>query len=495
MMNPPPMFSPYASDHGVRPFDPDLAARRVRTVARGAFELQKTIQGRYYALITLETGIGHLSAAIHIERAVGQALADTVASSGASIPALEPLEQLADDVDTAIARLRAAAEERGTHPGILRAAVLVTRAHVGDDRARELLRRLRDAARAGDEGAKRRIRWLRVGRDFAREVLGAPTATGANFFQKLGNGIGHAVRDVSRAVKHATHDVMAFERKLEHVLGPVLAIIKQWGPMILSDIQGLVSLIPGIGTGISAALATAEAILSGALNHPLEFAIHIAYGAIPIPPGVRPITDIVLDTALEFIRNPHHIIDALIAAARDRIPKGLPQEVFDTLVRVIVKKQPILHVAADLAGHYVSQYTKGIGAALHLSIPKLPDVMQLHLGKLPDMKIAFQSIHQIAPHFTVDPKHLPEIISHASTMSGHVLDAAAHSEVLTLCTHSALAHAQISAALRVAQHAHEAPRVMGAAPGASLAIELSADGAQQRMVASASLAHLMPSHP
>ena len=48
-------------------------------------------------------------------------------------------------------------------------------------------------------------------------------------------------------------------------------------------VQGLASLVPGIGSGIGAALGTGLAVLDG--GGPLDMAIHAAYGAIPIPAG------------------------------------------------------------------------------------------------------------------------------------------------------------------------------------------------------------------
>ncbi len=276
--------------------DADLRAGRYDAIARGAFRVLRTSGGRYYAAVRLETKLGDLCAAVCLDPNAATGLLSTGAAPAA--PALDSLTRAAD---VAADELETAAEERGTSPAIVRAARLCVRAHMGDEQARDFVRRTVRAARGGDAQARRAVAVLASGRVFAHEVLGHRTSTGS-FFDDIGHAIKHAVRDVSHAVEHVSHDVMNVERKVEKAVGPVIKAVKQWGPMILSDVEGLVSLIPGIGTGIAAALAAAEAILSG--GGPLEIALHLAYGAIPIPPGIRNITDTVFDTVVEFIKNP-----------------------------------------------------------------------------------------------------------------------------------------------------------------------------------------------
>ncbi len=472
------------ADHGVKPFDPDLQAGRYDAIARGAFRVLRTDHGRFYAVVRLETKLGHLCAAVHLERAAASGLLSVTGAETA--PALGAVTSAADAAAT---ELEAAAQERGTAPPVLRAARVCVRAHMGDEQARDFVRRTLRAAHAGDPRARKAVRVLATGRAFAHEVLGHQTTTGS-FFDDIGHAISHAVRDVSHAVQHVTHDVMQAERSVEKAVGPVVKAIKQWGPMILSDVQGLVSLIPGIGQGISAAIAAAEAILSG--GGPLEIAIHLAYGAIPIPPGIRNITDMVLDSVMEFVRNPHHLEDAAIAAIRDRIPKGLPQEIFDTLIRIVVKRQPILKVAGDLAGHYVNQYTNGLASSLTKGLAPLSDSVKGILSKLPDPKIAFKSIHDIAPHFAISPHLVPTLLAHAQRAANVPLDPRLAAKIHEQVARAVVTHAHQSAALRVAHNAHVAPRLVGPGPTASLAIEISPDGAQHRVVASASLAHLIP---
>jgi hypothetical protein len=88
----------------------------------------------------------------------------------------------------------------------------------------------------------------------------------------------------------------------------------------------------------------------------------VAYGAIPIPPGLRQVTDTVVDSVLALLEHPHNLTDVAIQVARDEVPSGLPRDVFDTLVQLIVKRVPIQKVAGGLAEHYVKQYAPGLSS-------------------------------------------------------------------------------------------------------------------------------------
>lgn len=176
----------------------------------------------------------------------------------------------------------------------------------------------------GELARERAEQWL----DHADEVCG-----------DLFGDIAHAARKVAHVVQSATH-----------VLTPVLDVAKT----VLSAAQGVVSLIPGVGTGISAAISAGLGMLSG--GTPVEIAIRTAYGAIPIPPGIRNITDMVLDSALSLLRS-GDIGEAAIAAVRSKIPAGIPQQVFDTLVHIIshaIHKKPTMAVATPRPGVHPS---------------------------------------------------------------------------------------------------------------------------------------------
>ena len=122
--------------------------------------------------------------------------------------------------------------------------------------------------------------------------------------------------------------------------------------------QGVISLIPGIGTGISAAISVGVGILDG--GGALDIAIEAAYGAIPIPAGIRQITDAVLGAILELIHHPHNLTDALLAGARNAVPAGMARDVFDTLANLVVKKMPIQKAAGQLVDSYVARYAPGV---------------------------------------------------------------------------------------------------------------------------------------
>ena len=122
--------------------------------------------------------------------------------------------------------------------------------------------------------------------------------------------------------------------------------------------QGVISLIPGIGTGISAAISVGIGILEG--GGALDVAIEAAYGAIPIPAGIRQITDAVLGAVLQLIHHPHNLTDALLAGARNAVPAGMPRDVFDTLANLIFKHMPVTKAAGQLVDSYVQRYAPGV---------------------------------------------------------------------------------------------------------------------------------------
>lgn len=141
-----------------------------------------------------------------------------------------------------------------------------------------------------------------------------PGAFLADVAKQAGDGIIHAVID------GVIHEAVAI------------------GGYIVSDVAATVSLVPGIGTVVSVALEAGwEAIKTG---KPIDVAIEAAYAAIPIPPGLKNVTDIVLDAILALVDNLPNLSDAVVKVARDQVPDGLPKQVFDTLISMIVQKKP-----------------------------------------------------------------------------------------------------------------------------------------------------------
>ena len=158
-------------------------------------------------------------------------------------------------------------------------------------------------------------------------------------------------------------------KKLLHDVGHVAKEAVQIQKFVIEQAQGVVSLIPGVGTAISTSLAAGLAILEG--GGPLVIAVKTAYGAIPIPIGIRTFTDMVLNAALDLAKKGKDIKDDVILVIRDgvtsKLPSGIPRDVgnrvFDTLSHLILGKlrgkptqakvvaagappQPIPHTAA-----------------------------------------------------------------------------------------------------------------------------------------------------
>jgi len=188
------------------------------------------------------------------------------------------------------------------------------------------------------------------------------------------------------------------------------------GKQQLSIAQGVVSLIPGVGTGISAAISAGLAVLEG--GGPLEVAIRTAYGAIPIPPGIRQITDTVVDTVLKIAFHHESLTDVVVNVARDQIPDGLPRHVFDTLINIVVHHQPVARVAGGLLDHFVKQYAP---AGVGLDLPRALAGAASHLPNV------FAALPPGLTHIPPLP-HLPALPPHApqAPHAAHVAPPFAH---------------------------------------------------------------------
>ena len=447
-----------------------------QSTAHGTFQVTRAADGEYYGTIDLDTALGHIAATVHLHREHGALLEHL--TQGAVIAAPGHFDAVGQTADAMEAQLATAAAAQNIAPEVLHLARLYIKAHLGDQRAKAHIHHAVEAAKAGDPHAIHETKVLHTARHFARRVLGQQL-TGA-FLGNLGRTLEHSVHDLGR-------DVGQVERRAGKIVRTVGRDVKRWGPMIVSDIQGVVSMIPGIGTGISSAISTAMAVLHG--GGPISIALHAAYGAIPIPPGIRPITDKVLDTVFEFVKHPSQFIDAGVGVARDRIPAGLPREVFDTLVRVLGHHHHVVHAPEALARHAIGQYTHGHAPNLALGLAHLvPPAIAEHLAALPDPSIAFKSIHDIAPHFAVNPHDAEAIMAHAQAAAGVSLPPE-HVAALVQGVQTAVqAQAEHAAAMRVAQQAHLAPRIDAAEPRAQIAVQVSPDGASARIHASSSLA-------
>lgn len=257
------------------------------------------------------------------------------------------------------------------------AAHVIMRARLGDMSAKQFIRTIASAAKSGVRAAQGVAETLLDANKFVAKAVDVPM-----LLAKQVPGVGNVVKALS--------PIDNYEKMLAALTKGDLKAVKQMAEQDVSKLQSSISLVPGIGTGISAALGAGLAALEG--GNPLEIAIRTAYGAIPIPPGVRNLTDTVLDTVLAIAANPHSLSNAALQVARDRVPPGLPRDVFDTLVHLVVKRVPIQQAAASLVEHYVQQYAPAIAGhevheilhGLQQSIPLGPSsarlVQPLHLA-------------------------------------------------------------------------------------------------------------------
>ena len=252
------------------------------------------------------------------------------------------------------------------------AARTIMRAKLGDLTAKQFIHGIADAAKAGEHAAQAVGNTLLDASKIVAHVADLPVLA----LQDV-PGVGGFVKSIS---PFQTWDHMASAiqhgdfKKLEE-------IAKQQ----LSMAQGVISLIPGVGTGISAAISAGLAVLQG--GGPLEIAIRTAYGAIPIPIGIREVTDTVVDTVLKLAFHHESLTDLVVNAARDEVPEGLPRDVFDTLITLVVHHQPIARVAGGLLDHVVKQYAP---AGMGLDLPKALAQATAHLPNV------FSSLPQLA---------------------------------------------------------------------------------------------------
>jgi hypothetical protein len=218
------------------------------------------------------------------------------------------------------------------------------RARLGDVNAQQFVRVIGAAAKAGVQEAQRAGDALLTGTKIVTHVLDTPLS----LIEKV-PGVGGMLQSLDPLVK-MNHMADALRRGDFKALRNIVE-----GDLTM--VQGVISLLPGIGTGVSAAIGAGVAVLDGGGS--LEIALHTAYGAIPIPPGLRSVTDGVLDGVLGLVRH-GPVTDAALAVARNAIPSGIARDVFDTLVKLVAHHRPITHVAADLVGTYVQRYTPSV---------------------------------------------------------------------------------------------------------------------------------------
>jgi hypothetical protein len=93
-----------------------------------------------------------------------------------------------------------------------------------------------------------------------------------------------------------------------------------------------------------------------------------------------------LDGVIALAKGGANVSEMALTVARERIPRGLPRDVFDTLVRIVIRRVPIQRAGEALVNHYVKQYG-GVVANQALSrvtpvLPALPALPNSVDGRL-----------------------------------------------------------------------------------------------------------------
>ena len=422
----------YHGDHGVDAYDPEITSHDFDPIALGSFSIIRTKAGRFYALIRVHTVAGHLCLAFHLELHAVQQLATMAHAAGEYNTAglFDDIGHTFSDIGHAVSHVAsdighgvekaakgagqfashavhdvaktasnigagmvhaaqgaingaahaiesAAKAARGAVSNEVKAAAhLVARMHLGDINAGNMIRDIGHAASQGLDWAKKAGNALAEGAKFVAKAVDMP--------KLVADAI--PIPAVQGFVK-SVDPLQKFGDAVEALRVGDFNKLKKIATDTLSAAQGVISLVPGIGSGISSAISAAEAMLEG--GSPIDIAIKAAYGLIPIPPGLREITDGVLDSVLALVDG-KNVTDVGIAVMRDRIPAGVPRDVFDTLANIVVKHQPILKATEDLAGHYVKQYTQGLGDAIEHGVTNsLGPAVQQALHRLPDPSTVF----------------------------------------------------------------------------------------------------------
>jgi hypothetical protein len=106
-------------------------------------------------------------------------------------------------------------------------------------------------------------------------------------------------------------------------LAPALTVIRSAMGPVLPYVQSVISFVPGVGTGISAALGAAQALADGRRID--EALVAAACGAIP----GGPMAQMAFDSAWGLAHG-RPVDSVVLRALRDRSPAGLAQRAFDT---------------------------------------------------------------------------------------------------------------------------------------------------------------------
>jgi hypothetical protein len=209
-------------------------------------------------------------------------------------------------------------------PHLEAASRIIARSKIGDVVARQFVQNAINAARAHIPGAK---------------------------------AIANKLLDAHRLFEHVnelTDPVKKAERAFAAMSKGDWNAVRELGETEARNVASAAAMIPGLGTGVAAGIAAGLAALEG--GGPLEVAILTAYGALPIPPIARHLTDPALDGVLALIMHGGSLTDVGVNAARAVVPEGIGREVFDTLMHVVARRVPIETAVAERLENYVHRY-------------------------------------------------------------------------------------------------------------------------------------------
>ncbi len=278
------------------------------------------------------------------------------------------------------------------------AANVIMRARLGDITAKQFIRSMGAAAKAGVTSAQHVADALIDANKLVAKAVDVPVLIAKEI---------PGARDIVESLSPLEH----YQDMLTALQKGDFKAIKQMAEREMKLAQGVVSLVPGIGTGISAAIGAGVAALEG--GNALEFAIRTAYGAIPIPVGLRQITDTVLEAVLALIEHPHDLSEVVMHVAREKVPAGFPRDVFDTLMHVIAHKHPIQAAASSLADQFVHHYASAIPEH---HFQHVLHALQAH---------AAHAAQPAAPHHLADVLHAfhlnPALLQHPTEGAGRML--------------------------------------------------------------------------
>jgi hypothetical protein len=319
------------------------------TFRTGGFDLGHVVSDIGHAVDHAAHDVGH--AVEHAARDVGHVAAKAAehtfnVASKAVTTLATPAFEVVKGAAAGGAHLLAQAPfiPEGERKKIEAASRVMMRARLGDIDAKTFVNSIANAAKQGAEAARHVGDALLTGQRMVAHVLDAPLSL-AEKIPVVGGTI------------HGLSPFQTFEKMTTALQHGDFHEMKKIATDQARLVQGVASIVPGLGTGISAAIGTGLAILDG--GGPLDIAIHAAYGAIPIPPGLREITDAVLDGVLA-LAHQGNLTDAVLAAARSKVPDGLPRQVFDTLAQLVVKRVPIQKAGEQLVSQYVQRYAPGV---------------------------------------------------------------------------------------------------------------------------------------